>query len=86
MLVLDDRHGRAGRLQAGLVDRLERLGVYRPERRPWLPHLTVARFREGPVSAPPRRRSGRSVRPMRLSIIPFCGRTGRSTTFSKRLS
>ena len=48
MLVLDDEDGRAttlaGRLHAGL----ERLGLYEPERRPWLPHLTVVRFRRPP--------------------------------------
>jgi 2'-5' RNA ligase len=31
---------------------LERLGVYEPERRPWLPHLTVVRFRERPRLQP----------------------------------
>ena len=46
MLVLDDEAGRAGALAADLQERLERLGVYRRERRNWLPHLTVARFRE----------------------------------------
>ena len=46
MLVLDDEGGRAGTLARDLQERLERLGVYRHERRAWLPHLTVARFRE----------------------------------------
>ena len=45
MLVLDDEGGRAGRLAADLQERLERLGVYRREARPWLPHLTVGRFK-----------------------------------------
>jgi len=52
MLVFDDEGGSAGRLAAGLHARLERLGVYEPERRPWLPHLTVVRFRERPRLAP----------------------------------
>ncbi len=52
MLVLDDRGGAAGRLAADLHGRLERLGVYEPERRGWLPHLTVVRFRERPRLAP----------------------------------
>jgi 2'-5' RNA ligase len=40
---------RAARLLAADVqERLERLGVYRREGRPWLPHLTVARWRERP--------------------------------------
>jgi 2'-5' RNA ligase len=48
MLVLDDEGGRAGTLAADLQERLERIGVYRREARGWLPHLTVARFREKP--------------------------------------
>jgi 2'-5' RNA ligase len=52
MLVFDDEDGAAGRLATDLHARLERLGVYEPERRPWLPHLTVVRFRERPRLAP----------------------------------
>jgi 2'-5' RNA ligase len=52
MLVLDDEDGRAGALALDLHDRLERLGVYRRERRPWLPHVTVLRFRSPPRLAP----------------------------------
>jgi RNA 2',3'-cyclic 3'-phosphodiesterase len=48
MLVCDDEGGRAGTLAADLQERLERIGVYRREGRPWLPHLTVGRFREQP--------------------------------------
>jgi 2'-5' RNA ligase len=48
MLVLDDEGGRAAALAGDLQARLERLGVYRPESRPWLPHVTVARFRQPP--------------------------------------
>ena len=48
MLVCEDEDGRAGRLAADLHARLEALGVYRREVRPWLPHLTVGRFRERP--------------------------------------
>jgi len=48
MLVCGDEAGRAGRLAADLHARLEALGVYRHEARPWLPHLTVGRFRERP--------------------------------------
>ena len=36
------------RLPDDVQDRLERLGVYHREGRPWLPHLTVARWRERP--------------------------------------
>ncbi|MBV8065113.1 MAG: RNA 2',3'-cyclic phosphodiesterase [Actinobacteria bacterium] len=46
MLVCEDEGGRAGILAADLHGRLEALGVYRREARPWLPHLTVGRFRQ----------------------------------------
>ncbi len=52
MLVLDDEDGRAGLLQERLVHELETLDVYRREPRPWLPHLTVARFRARPRLKP----------------------------------
>ena len=48
MLVLEDEGGRAALLAGDLHERLETLGVYRCEGRPWLPHLTVARWRERP--------------------------------------
>ena len=53
MVVLDDEGGRATAIAGELAGRLERLGLYRPERRPWLPHVTVVRFRERPRLAPP---------------------------------
>jgi RNA 2',3'-cyclic 3'-phosphodiesterase len=52
MLVCEDADGRATRLAADLQGRLEALGVYRREPRPWLPHLTVGRFREQPGLRP----------------------------------
>jgi 2'-5' RNA ligase len=52
MLVLDDEDGRATRIAEDAHRRLERLGVYEPERRKWLPHLTVVRFRERPRLEP----------------------------------
>ena len=52
MLVLDDEGGRAASLAVDLHERLERLGVYERERREWLPHLTVIRFRERPRLKP----------------------------------
>jgi 2'-5' RNA ligase len=52
MLVCDDEGGRAGALAADLQEQLERIGVYRREGRPWLPHLTVGRFREQPGLSP----------------------------------
>jgi 2'-5' RNA ligase len=53
MLVLKDLEGTATRLAEGLFDRLERLGVYERERRVWLPHVTVLRFRRPPRLRPP---------------------------------
>jgi 2'-5' RNA ligase len=52
MLVLADPSGEAGRLAARLHDRLEELGVYEREKRRWLPHVTVVRFREPPGLSP----------------------------------
>jgi RNA 2',3'-cyclic 3'-phosphodiesterase len=52
MVVLDDLGGAATALAADLQERLEALGVYRRENRPWLPHVTVARFRERPRLRP----------------------------------
>ena len=54
MLVLADEAGAATALAEDLHARLEALGVYRREQRPWLPHLTVVRFRERPRLQPPR--------------------------------
>jgi RNA 2',3'-cyclic 3'-phosphodiesterase len=55
MIVLEDVGGAATALAADLQERLERLGAYRREARPWLPHVTVQRFRrpagERPVVA-----------------------------------
>jgi len=53
MLVFDDQDGVAGELARDLHERLQQLGVYEPERRAWLPHVTVVRFRERPRLAPP---------------------------------
>jgi 2'-5' RNA ligase len=52
MVVLDDEGGRATRLAERLAARLEQLGVYEPEPRSWLPHITVLRFRERPRLSP----------------------------------
>ncbi len=60
MLALGDEEGRAGALARDLHGRLERLGVYEPERREWLPHVTVLRFRERP-----------RLRPEPPSVEPF---------------
>lgn len=52
MLVFDDQSGEGRRLAERLYDGLERLGVYRREKRPWLPHVTVLRFRSPPKLDP----------------------------------
>jgi len=46
MIVLEDVAGAATALADDLAQRLERLGTYRREGRPWLPHVTVLRFKE----------------------------------------
>jgi RNA 2',3'-cyclic 3'-phosphodiesterase len=53
MIVFDDERGRATAFAGDLQERLEKLGVYERERRPWLPHLTVLRFRTPPRLRPP---------------------------------
>jgi 2'-5' RNA ligase len=53
MLVLADEGEQATRLADDLFGRLERLRVYERERRRWLPHLTVVRFRNPPRLDPP---------------------------------
>jgi 2'-5' RNA ligase len=53
MLVLDDATGEGAHLAGRLFDGLEALGVYEREKRPWLPHVTVLRFRSPPRLSPP---------------------------------
>ena len=53
MVVLDDQTGEGGRLAERVFDGLEGLGVYEREKRPWLPHVTVLRFRSAPKLEPP---------------------------------
>jgi RNA 2',3'-cyclic 3'-phosphodiesterase len=52
MVVFDDAEGRAAALAVRLWEGLERLGVYERERRNWLPHVTVLRFRRPPRLSP----------------------------------
>jgi 2'-5' RNA ligase len=52
MLTFDDAVGRAAALATDLHERLAALGVYEPERRKWLPHVTVLRFRKRPGLRP----------------------------------
>ena len=53
MLVLTDVGDAATSLAKDLFGRLEREGVYERERRAWLPHVTVVRFRRPPRLRPP---------------------------------
>jgi 2'-5' RNA ligase len=48
MVVLAETDDRAARLADDLQRRLEELGVYKREARPWLPHVTLVRFRSRP--------------------------------------
>jgi 2'-5' RNA ligase len=52
MLTFDDDGGRATALAGRLHGLLEELEVYEREKRPWLPHLTVLRFRQAPGLRP----------------------------------
>lgn len=53
MVTFDDEGNRGRALAERLFDVLEGLGVYRREARPWLPHVTVLRFRDRPRLEPP---------------------------------
>jgi 2'-5' RNA ligase len=53
MLALEDESDAAVDLAGDLHERLRQLGVYEPERRPWLPHVTVLRFRRPERLQPP---------------------------------
>lgn len=52
MLELADEGGNATQLARRVGEELERLGVYERERREWLAHVTVLRFRTRPRLAP----------------------------------
>lgn len=67
MVMLDDEDGRATRLADEVGEGLERLGVYERERRPWLPHVTVLRFRRPPRLEPALPALGR-VSPSELAL------------------
>jgi len=61
MLVLRERGDEATALATRLHDRLASLGVYRPEARRWLAHVTALRFRERPRLDPPLPETGTFV-------------------------
>ena len=52
MIVLRDAGGRGAGIAESLFDALEERGLYRREARRWLPHVTVARFRDRPRLQP----------------------------------
>jgi RNA 2',3'-cyclic 3'-phosphodiesterase len=52
MVVFADEDSRAAALAVHVWEGLERLGVYERERRTWLPHVTVLRFRRPPRLSP----------------------------------
>jgi 2'-5' RNA ligase len=59
-LDLEDEDSRATRVQGAISDALEKARFYRPEKRPFWPHVTLARVKRGaraeplPDAAPPR--------------------------------
>jgi 2'-5' RNA ligase len=75
MLVYADVHGTATALADDLQARLEALGVYRREGRPWLPHVTVARFKRRP-GLRPRLRTGVPIPPS--DAAAYLSRPGRA--------
>jgi RNA 2',3'-cyclic 3'-phosphodiesterase len=52
-LDLHDEDGRATAWQAAMSDALESGGFYRPEKRPFWPHITLARVKRGERRVPP---------------------------------
>jgi 2'-5' RNA ligase len=53
MIVFEDEDDRAARLADDVFTGLEELGVYGREKREWLPHVTVLRFRGRPPRLAP---------------------------------
>jgi RNA 2',3'-cyclic 3'-phosphodiesterase len=51
-LDLEDEEGRAGAVQAAVSDALEAGRWYRPEKRPFWPHVTLARVKRGERRVP----------------------------------
>ena len=85
MVVLADAGGaRGARSQPTCTAGWRQLGVYRREARPWLPHVTVVRFRERPRLRPPLPELGRSLRPTPLLTYHACTRPALGTRCSNR--
>jgi RNA 2',3'-cyclic 3'-phosphodiesterase len=78
MLVLGDDGGRGAAIAEHVQSRLEAEGLYRREQRPWLPHVTVLRFRR-PAGVHPELPNIRSIAPSDaaafLSILHPSGAT-----------
>ena len=72
MLVFDDEDGRAAPLAEDLHEpaRAARASTER-ERRPWLPHVTVVRFREPPAAASRPLPGLGDVQSVRRRCLPF---------------
>jgi 2'-5' RNA ligase len=51
-LDLANEDGRAGEVQGAVSEALEAAGLYEPERRPFWPHVTLARVKKGARAAP----------------------------------
>ena len=75
MLALEDEGARAAGLAGGLQGRLEALGLYQREKRPWLAHLTVLRFRARLGLRPASLELG-AVKPVRAALYHSVLRPG----------
>ena len=82
-LDLEDAGGRCAQLQAAVSRALAAEGFYKPEKRPFWPHVTLARVKRGA----PRRRSPELAPPAEpfeatalTSTAPRCGRRAPSTS------
>ncbi|HEX7525906.1 MAG TPA: RNA 2',3'-cyclic phosphodiesterase [Gaiellaceae bacterium] len=75
MILYDDPSGAATALAAAVGERLEQLGVYQRERRPWLPHVTVLRFKER-AGLVPELANIRSFRAVRTALYSSTLRPG----------
>ena len=85
MVRFADREGRGDRFAQDVSARLARLGVYEPERRRWLPHVTVLRFRAPPRLHPEPPALGR-VQSVRCRALPFPPAAERGAVFRDRSS
>jgi 2'-5' RNA ligase len=76
MLVLTDRDGLGAVVQRRLAEELARSGLYEPEARPWLPHVTVARVRERPPGLHPPLPLLDEARPSEVALYSSVLRSG----------